>query len=374
MQMSSPARVTGGRLTDRDALANDWRHLESQADANVFLSWQWIGTWLDVYQPEVMVLRVTEGDRLIGLGLVVAFSERRHGVLVSRCLRLHQTGHHDQDQIWIEYNGFLATRGREMDVASACLRYLQQQAGWEEFILGAINAEAVEHLLGTGGLVAHVRWEAPCYGVPLDALGDKPDAYLDTLSGNTRHQIRRARRLYEICGPVVLVRPQSLDEALKVFDAIGPRHLERWGQGPDESGFANPAFVQFHRAMIESQWAACGVDLVSMYVGDDVVATFYNLLYRGQVYFYLGGLKVEADNKLKPGLLGHAMCIQEYRDAGFHYYDFMGGQERYKEQLGQWHQRLVQVSLQRERFKFRLEHAARQAKQHWQVSTGGKRR
>lgn len=344
----------------------EWLALENRSNTTVFLSWQWLGHWLRVYEPRASVLRVMEDDRLVGMGLVVATEERRHGVLRSRCLRLHQTGHKLLDQIWIEYNGFLAERGREDEVAQVCLRYLcDAMPDWDEFIVGAIDADEADRFAEITGLHKHVRWEAPCFGVDLSELRRSGEHYLDTLSRNTRYQINRCHRLYQQRGEVILERPDSVEEALALFDRIGPKHLERWGGGPDQSGFANPDFVRFHRELIRAQWPDGGVDLVSLRVGGQEVASFYNLIYQQVAYFYLGGMAVEDDNRFKPGLLGHSLCIEDYRHHGFHYYDFMGGAERYKENLGAVHRQLVQISLQRPRFKLKLEQAMRMARQHW---------
>jgi len=243
---------------------------------------------------------------------------------------------------------------------------------WDEFIVGAIDAEEARHYAELTGLFAHLRWEAPCYGVDLDALRRSGQHYLDTLTRNTRYQINRSHRLYEAWGAVELVRPDSAEEAVAIFDSIGPLHLNRWGAGPDQSGYANPDFVRFHRSLIQDQWASGGVDLVSVKAGDDMIASFYNLLYDQKVYFYLGGMKTEPDNRYKPGLLGHSLCIEDYRHHGFHYYDFMGGDERYKTQLGSLHKQLVQVSLQRDRFKLKLEDVMRKARNRLLPEAGGR--
>lgn len=360
-------------VADLERLEALWRDLEGRASPTVFLSWQWLGHWLAVYEPQAQVLEVTEGDRVVGLGIVVQTEERRHGVLRSNCLRLHQTGHRQQDQIWIEYNGFLAEQGMEASVAAACLQHLcNDMPEWDEFIVGAIDAEEARHYAELTGLFAHLRWEAPCYGVDLDALRRSGQHYLDTLTRNTRYQINRSHRLYEAWGAVELVRPDSAEEAVAIFDSIGPLHLNRWGAGPDQSGYANPDFVRFHRSLIQDQWASGGVDLVSVKAGDDMIASFYNLLYDQKVYFYLGGMKTEPDNRYKPGLLGHSLCIEDYRHHGFHYYDFMGGDERYKTQLGSLHKQLVQVSLQRDRFKLKLEDVMRKARNRLLPEAGGR--
>ena len=360
-------------VADLERLEALWRDLEGRASPTVFLSWQWLGHWLAVYEPQAQVLEVTQGDRVVGLGIVVQTEERRHGVLRSNCLRLHQTGHRQQDQIWIEYNGFLAEQGMEASVAAACLQHLcNDMPEWDEFIVGAIDAEEARHYAELTGLFAHLRWEAPCYGVDLDALRRSGQHYLDTLTRNTRYQINRSHRLYEAWGAVELVRPDSAEEAVAIFDSIGPLHLNRWGAGPDQSGYANPDFVRFHRSLIQDQWASGGVDLVSVKAGDDMIASFYNLLYDQKVYFYLGGMKTEPDNRYKPGLLGHSLCIEDYRHHGFHYYDFMGGDERYKTQLGSLHKQLVQVSLQRGRFKLKLEDVMRKARNRLLPEAGGR--
>ena len=347
-------------------LKAEWQDLENRAELTVFLSWQWLGHWLKTYKPAALVLKVTEGDRIIGLGLLVETSERRHGVLKSRCLRLHQTGQRLQDQIWIEYNGFLSEKGEEDRVAAASLKYLcEELPEWDEFIVGAIDSTDADRYAQLTGLHKHIRWEAPCFGVNLDELRRGGVHYLDTLSRNTRYQINRCERLYQQRGLVQLQRPDSIEGALALFDRIGPRHLQRWGSGADQSGFANPDFLHFHRELIRTQWADGGIDLVSLMAGDQEIASFYNLLHKGVIYFYLGGMETETDNRLKPGLLGHTLCIEDYRHHGFHYYDFMGGDERYKANLGQLHQQLTQVSLQRGRFKLKLEDAARRTKQLW---------
>jgi CelD/BcsL family acetyltransferase involved in cellulose biosynthesis len=351
-------------------LKADWQDLENRAEPSVFLSWQWLGHWLATYKPAARVLKVTEGERIIGLGLLVETSERRHGVLKSHCLRLHQTGQRLQDQIWIEYNGFLSEKGEEDRVAAASLKYLcEELPEWDEFIVGAIDSTDADRYAQLTGLHKHIRWEAPCFGVDLDKLRRGGVHYLDTLSRNTRYQINRCERLYQQRGQVQLQRPDSVEGALALFDRIGPRHLQRWGSGADQSGFANPDFVHFHRELIRTQWVDGGIDLVSLMAGDQEIASFYNLLYKGVIYFYLGGMETETDNRLKPGLLGHTLCIEDYRHHGFHYYDFMGGDERYKANLGQLHRQLTQVSLQRGRFKLKLEDAARRTKQLWLKET-----
>lgn len=355
--------VSQEALGSAGQLQAEWTDLEQRSELSVFLSWQWIGHWLEVYQPEVTVIRVKLNGRTIGLGLVMETREIRHGFLPSRCLRLHQTGRAELDQIWIEYNGFLAEKGLSREVDVACLSFLENKfRSWDEFVIGAIDTDKADFYSDVTGFSKNIRWEAPCYGVNLDRLRVENTPYMQSLSRNTRYQVNRSRRLYEKQGELELVRPANVDEALAMFDRIAPWHMNRWGRGPGRSGFANPEFVRFHRSLVFNQWARGGVDIIAARTGGEDIALFYNLVHQGVVYFYLGGMRSEHDNKLKPGLLGHSLCIEDYLKRGFSYYDFMGGEERYKSNLGERHRRLVQVSLQRPRFKLKLENTLRRAK------------
>ncbi len=361
--------LTVTRTSDVDpvALQMEWETLQARSDCSVFLSWQWIGCWLSVYQPLVEVIRVWSGNELVGLALVVPLVETRHGFIRSRCLRLHQTGIPEQDQIWIEYNGFLSRSGMEQPVSTAIFRYLGTLDEWDEFVAGGVRSGEARTLTDISGLTSHIRWKAPCYGVDLARTRNSGKPYLEQLSGNTRHQIRRSARLYQEKGELVIHRPGNLGEAIAMFDAMAPAHIERWGSGKDGSGFVNPWFVQFHRELIRQSWADGSVELVEIRVGTRVLASFYNLCFRKTVYFYLGVTTTESDNRLKPGLLGHSLCIQDYLARGFSFYDFMGGNERYKASLGQQHDHLVQISLQRPRVSLTLERALR-ALRHGYVS------
>lgn len=352
-----------------ESLSRDWQELEQWACPTVFLSWQWIGVWCAVYQPDVTVMRVTDHGRVVGLGLFTESDERRHGILVSRCLHLHQTGKQSQDQIWIEYNGFLAGQGYASAVAKTCVEYLKRtRKNWDELVIGAVDADYASALAEATALSPHIRWEAPAFGIDLSILRREGQSYLDSLAANTRYQIRRTSRLYEQMGPLRLERPETLDEAQSLWDAIAPYHIARWGGGSGESGFANPEFVRFHRQFIQTNWAHGGADLISLKAGHTTIAIFYNLVYRNRVYFYLAGIRQESDNRLKPGLLGHSLAVEDYMNRKFDYYDFMGGEERYKSQLGVRHQYLVQVGLQRDRWKLRAERVARSIRNRWVAS------
>ena len=355
-----PAYRVDGRNVDANSLAligTQWQALEQQGNKNFFLSWPWIETWLTTIKPAATCITAYAGDQVVAMGLVVASRQRRHKILFSRALHLHQTGLKDEDQIWIEYDDFLIDDAHRAAVYPALMDFLYRDIpDWDEFIVGLAEPETLE-AMQSNGLIHHMIWEEPTYSVNLATLRETGEPFLNSLSSNTRSQIRRAQKKWQKLGDVQLTRPQTTDEAMTCFEAMADFHHQRWGD--DSSGFANPKFLAFHRQLIQRYWQAGYVDLVSVSAGEQVIAHLYFFVYKNQASFYLSAIDFDIKAAPKPGLVAHALCIEDYLGRGELLYDFMGGEYQYKRSLSNQSGSLACVSLQKPKFRFRLELFAR---------------
>lgn len=346
-----------------ESLEEKWQRLYAHSDACFFLSWRWIGNWLTTYKPNLLVLEAVKSGHLIGLGLLSMTEERRHGFVISNCMRLHQTGEPYEDQIWIEYNDFLIKRGEEQAVSKAFLDALKRnEIQWDELIVSGIDVVRASELSRASGMRALIRWQTPCVGVDLAKIRRSASSYLQTLSSNARHQINRSIRLYSGFGNLAVHRPLNVLEAIEWFNGFGEQHIRKWGKLPGQSGYANHEFVRFHHGLIRSGWEKGEVDIAVVKAGEELLAGFYNFIQGKRVYFYLGITSETNDNRLKPGLVGHSMMIQDYIERGQDFYDFMGGEDRYKKSLGREHGSIVKMVLQRPRLTLFVENALRSAR------------
>ena len=356
-------QVTCDQLDDITALQSQWKKIEEQSNCSFFLSWHWIETWLRCFEPTTEVLRIYYLEELVGIALLVRSKEIRHGVITSNRLMLHETGDVDQDQVWIEYNGILSVDCHEENVLKTAIDFITTTfKGWDEMVIGAISESYVRTIKAQAKLANHVKWHAPTYGVDLAVIRVQGVDYLSTLSRNTRYQINRAHKEYKKLGTINLSRAENEVQALAFFSEIAPLHKKRWGSKKGQSGFANPAFVNFHNALIKSAWGAGNIDLWKLEVDGKVVSYFYNFIYRNKVYFYLSGLDNPNSAKLKPGMLGHALCIEFYLQNNLDYYDLMGGGERYKASLAKRSVELFKIAVQKPKLKFYIEDTARSIK------------
>lgn len=361
--MASQLSVTLQPLTSQDELGRKWLDLEQRAAPNFFLSWSWISAWLTTFGPPAEIIEACQDGRPVALGLLVRHVETRHRVLRVRQLRLHQTGRDAQDEIWIEYNGLLLDRAVASEARQACIAHLlSADPRWDELVIGVIDTKDVSTYLA-GSLRPHTIWQAASYGVDLDRLRAAGGTYIDSLSRNTRQQVRRAIRLYGERGGLSLERARTTAEALQMLAATGELHRERWREVAPGRGFANPQFVAFHENLVRVGFPNGEIELVRCCAGGEPLAYLYNFIKGGRVYFYLSGLRYEADAKAKPGLVSHALCIQQHLEEGAVYYDFMGGTARYKESLGERVADMVVIAYQRPRVGLRLEDCGRALRQ-----------
>jgi CelD/BcsL family acetyltransferase involved in cellulose biosynthesis len=353
-------------LTDLERLAAQWRELEGRADAPFFLSWYWIGTWLRTIAGPVTVITAHAGDRRVGLALVAHRVVTRHRCLRVATVFLHETGDPLEDIVTIEFNDVLAESGWSHDVRTAVLRALSERDD-----IGGHRYDAVVWRGAVGDLTATldaqgVRWRCldttTSAFVDLAAVRASGRPYLAHLSANTRRQIRRARELYAARGPVRRERAETVAQALAWFHDAGELHRQRWRARGRPGALDYPFYVRFHERLIATGLPAGVVELVRLRAGDTVIGYLYNFVYRRRVYFYLSGLAFEADNRIKPGLVAHAACIESHLAEGADIYDFMAGDDRYKLNLGQPGPDIVGVVIERPRVHLRLEAALRQMK------------
>jgi len=358
-------------LTDFSAFKADWLDLEARADRSFFLSWTWVGTWLDTFTSSPWVIRVCDSSgRVIGLGVFCEASETRKKIIRAKQLRLHETGDPEQDVITIEYNTILAERGMEQAVWFAALKALNgpDAPKWDEVIVGgATDADAA--LFSQLGLSVQRRAEASSAYVDLAGLREKgvedAEGYVATLGKSTRSQIRRSMKLYRKRGELELDVAGSLEEARSFLAELSPHHEAKWNAMGQRGATQKEEYMRFHMRMMECAYAPDspnGVEFLRARAGDHAFGWLYNFVDRGTVLFYLSGFVFEEDNKLKPGLVTHALAIEHHLQAGMDTYDFMGGDNRYKTNMGQQGPDIVAYALQRNTFPMMLERTARRLK------------
>jgi len=341
-----------------------WRALEDRADVTFYLSWEWIGAWLEEAGPPDLVLVGRAGGQVVALGLLRKAVQKRHGFVRSRTLCLHETGDEKKDVIFIEYNAFLTDR-RFDPVESEAIAFLRREAkalgAFDEIQLGGFTQG--RYTAVAAGQRTHVHALKTTAQVDLAALRAGGSDYLAALSANTRQQIRRSIRLYEQRGPLSLRTAASVEEAQTWFEAMGILHEKAWRAKGQGGAWRFPFLLAFHRRLIETAFPTGGIEIVRIACGEEPIGYIHCLVRGGWIGSYLSGFAYESDNKAKPGLVSFALYIQEKLKNDAQVFDFLAGDHRYKMSLGQRGPDMYWFAVQEKRWQLRLEDALRRVKQ-----------
>ena len=350
---------------DFPALRRLWTDLEARADITFFLSWSWIGAWIEEAGPPDHVLVGRAGGEVVCLGLLRKSVQRRHFFVRSRTLALHETGDVTRDIVVIEYNKFLADR-RFDGLTPRAIAYLRQNNAvlgrFDELQIGGM-AEADHAAVQASHGRTNVTSRKTTAFVDLQAIRESGGDYLATISSNARYQIRRAIKIYESRGKLSLRKAQSVEEALHFYEALGVLHEGAWEKrGMGGGAWRYPFLVNFHRRVIENTFAQGGVEIVRIDCGAVPIGYIHCLVHDGWYGSYLSGLAYEEDNKVKPGLVSHYLYIEHLLKGGGQTYDFLAGDHRYKASLGQPGEDMVWFTVQERRPQLIVEEALRTLK------------
>jgi CelD/BcsL family acetyltransferase involved in cellulose biosynthesis len=337
-----------------------WRKLETLSDRSFFLSWDWAASAIELSGDHLLVAEITSSRDIVALGLLAPVTETRHGVVRARQLRLNETGLDAERSVFGEFNTLLAAPEIEALAWDALIEALNRPdaPGWDEIVI--TNALTnLETRLKEMGLRIHRRSEHGSAYVDLASLRargvDTAAGYIATLGKSTRYQINRSMKLYRDRGPLTVDRAKTPSEGCAYLAEIGKLQKAKWRARGNFNEASSAHLFEFHCKLINRTLERGGVELACISAGGEPFAWVYNFIDRGCVLFNSGGFKLDSDNRLKPGLVAHALLIEAHLSAGMNVYDFLAGDDRYKLNLGQSGPEFVGFSIQRPTFTLRAE-------------------
>jgi CelD/BcsL family acetyltransferase involved in cellulose biosynthesis len=191
-------------------------------------------------------------------------------------------------------------------------------------------AKSLEWVSPQAGWIVTREQEDVCPVVTL-VPGMDYEAYLGTLGGKERHEIRRKVRRAEAAGEVLL---ESSVQPIDDLEAFVDLHQKRWGDDglfpPTDGGAASR---RFFAALFEDCAPSGLVDLSFLTVGGRRIAAGVTFDDGKAVYYYNAGIEPDA-RELSPGVVMVARYIQRAIELGRTRLDFLRGDEPYKYEWG----------------------------------------
>ena len=308
----------------------EWNQLlaTSRADS-LFMTWQWLDTWLQLQRPGVSLLvicvRGADGE-LLG---AAPYYETRYTLgrlLPYRVLRvIGDVNSGAEYQAWIAH----APRAHEIcaEIAAA-LHALRTE--WDLIWMRKLDAWSTAHepmidaLRGRGFLLNHRPHAFSAVALPGDY-----ESYLAKMSANRRQQIRRlSNKIFSRPG-VEIRRVASKDELDGALEALFRLHDARWRSIGQEGVFArNPREREFYERFVPQAFEQGWLALYVLRDGGEPKAVQIGYIYKGALLHLQEGF--DPDYVANVGNALRAHVIQDCIAQGLHEYDFLGGLSEHK--------------------------------------------
>ncbi len=342
--------------SDKTSISSKWLSLEHNSKANVFLSWNWIGNWLDLVTDPLFLIQAYRDDKIVGLGFFVEKTRNVFGCISVKQWWLHRTGVQQQDQIWVEYNDFLLDESCSVSVREQMVKAVTDfDSSVKEVIIGLSAIEKLDSFTNSFAKLNFLESSIVKTCGYFISLSHSNTENLNKLpSKNTRLQISRSKKILQSQGLLnfeVFSDPQKL---IELYPKIASIHIDKWKGTNEGSGFSNPIFESFHKSLAFNN-ANNMVQIAVLTLNEMELGYLVNFVYNNKVYFYLSALQQSPNNKIKIGLTLHSEAIRYYAEKGIESYDFLGGDARYKKSLSNQKYGLEMKCFYRNEFLLRLE-------------------
>lgn len=308
------------------ALEGPWNALvERAADANTFLTHQWLYTWWAAYRPKAdlrIVVAEREG-RLHGIAPMMLTREGGLGRAVRR-LRFVGDGTSETDHMNFIVDG--ADRERILDALLDEIEDLPWQlAHFSQVPERSDNTRQLLRRAEANGWLTDT-WAVPC---PRNVLPDDSEALMKALPSRLRTAIRSARRSLIGSHAVEFGMITRQDDLPAALEALYRNHASRW-QAKGEGGvFVDPRKREFYAALSERLLKAGTLRFYFLKVDSKTVAQQFCFEHSGTVLLLQEGFDIEWASHNVGNVL-RAMVLEHLIGSNVRVYDFLAGVSRHK--------------------------------------------
>jgi CelD/BcsL family acetyltransferase involved in cellulose biosynthesis len=316
-------------LASLRALRAPWDALLDRSRARgVFLTWEWVSSWWELYGQgqELFVVSVRDArGRLVGLAPLKIAQRRYHG-LAYRQLEL--VGH--GGEVCPEHLDLVLDPDLEDHVADAIVGHLvDPQRDWDVLHLSDLREQAavVRALRRDPGIRFQLLDRSVC---PYLALPPSWEGYLSTLSPNWRWRVRRRLRRLQASHRVRLVRGDRTADPEAALEHLFRLHEARWKPRGEAGSFGrDPRTAPFHRTLARRLGERGWLRLYLLEVDGTAVAALLGYEYAGVLSYYQAGFDpVWAEHAVGAVLMGEV--IRDAIERKLTGFDFLRGAEPFK--------------------------------------------
>lgn len=343
-------------IREMDKIKKIWGQLGPFIDS-YFLTWGWVKNWLDHLPPSLRpdLFVIMKDGQIKGAFFAGLRYSLKNFIIPSKTLNLNTLGKGKYDtSLWIAYNSFVMN-----DFGSCNFKELLEKLppDWDEFVMPCLDmtkfpADQINKVpLEKYNCIVK---EAPAYHVDLNLLRDNNCDYYKILkSKKRRYNLKRSYKYLE--NKVNLSVADNPQTARDYFNEMLVLHQKSFKLKKTKSTFDNRYSRQFHHSLIENRFGHGEIQLVKVTSKEKTLGVIYNLIHKKKVFSYQSGFIHSNDNNFRPGLICHVEAAKYNAGNGNDTYNFLAGNDRYKNNLSTGSDRVSWSKIQKKKLRFQFE-------------------
>lgn len=308
------------------SLRDEWNSLLEQSDSrSIFLTWEWLYNWWDVYGEEKELFIIC-GYEDSNLKVIFPLSKRKlkvFGLYEQIILEFLGTGEDEKDEVCSNFMEPIIHPENKIEIYIPLFSFLGEGISkeWDQLILSSVKAESdfvktIMSFFNTKNYLVQINRSFTNGATIFD---DGWDGFMRSLGQRTRKKIKRERRILESMNGFRYRFLENEDEFEEMFDTFVNLSLKRWnGRG----AFSSEKFLKFQKNVCREFFKKGYLKLSLMEVNGRIVAGNLDYTYKDTIYGYQTAFDPEFNPKIGVGLLGMVYCIEEAIKEGFIRYDW----------------------------------------------------
>lgn len=314
-------------------MREEWNSLLEKSVTNeIFLLWEWMYSWWDVFKSGNRELYLLRGKNPLGETVGIApfylhnqrgFGNRKRGI-IRFCSSL---------ETFPDHLDIIAAKEYEYSFAEAILNYLIQNGqDWDLIKLDGVHENAIikRYLTparpkGDGVLTTSI----PSARCPYLALDNTFEGYLRSFSSKKRQTLLRKRKILMTREKALLKTVHSDEEPEKQLQELFVLHNERAKRKGIKTTFVGEDLYRFHSKAIRYLLKKGKVALTVLHKEIPTLVSYYCFKHNQKYYYFQAGLSDEGEKK-SAGAVLFSLIIEEAFKEGCKEFDFLRGSEEYK--------------------------------------------
>ena len=312
-----------------EGLQQEWDDLLADSPSNcLFLTWEWLHTWWThlAGARSLSILTVRCGDELAAIAPLARTPSVLGQFLPIGSLQFLGVG-----SVGSDYLDVIVRRQRESEVLQALQSHVASARMMLQLTqLRLSDSSAGDLALGlarSGWTVSTTRTDACPF---IDLSSYSWESYIASLGPSYRPTFRRTLRLAQSAHKLEFTRVQTEEERRDAMATLLTLHDRRWQARGGSNAFHTPGLRSFHEELSQRALQRGWLRLFVLSLDGTPAAVLYGFRYGRVFYYYQSGFD-PAHARHSVGTLAMALSIRSAMEEGAHEFDFLHGEESYKQ-------------------------------------------